>query len=129
MRAVSSELPEGGRLQLIESLSDSVLADDEVVRLDRLGHGGGPLLTTRELLRLESELVGMAEHYRSRRAGLVESEVVEAVLAERPLMAGEQAEMVRRLTTSGDGVEVVVGKAETVIDYVNFGICFHARWL
>jgi hypothetical protein len=95
---------------VIESVTDSVLADEEVVRLDREGRAGEQLRTTRELLRIESSLISYGDTMRSEGCR-VPADVVEAVLAERPGIADEQAEMVRRLTTSGDGLQVVVGKA------------------
>jgi conjugative relaxase-like TrwC/TraI family protein len=110
VRGVAERLPEGGRLAVIESLTDSVLAHDEVVLLDREGGAGEQLRTTKELLRIESYLIGYGDRMRSQ-GGVVPDEIVEAVLAERPGIAEEQAEMVRRLTTSGDGLQVVLGKA------------------
>jgi hypothetical protein len=110
VRGVAERLPEGAHLDAIEHLTDWVLGNDEVVLLDKEGRAGEQLRTTKELLRIESDLIASGEEMRSR-GRRVPDDIVEAVLAERPGMADEQAEMVRRLTTSGDGLQIVIGKA------------------
>jgi Ti-type conjugative transfer relaxase TraA len=92
------------------------MADPEVVALDRTGRGGEQLCTTRDLLEVEQRIFRDGEVMRTARptgpAGAsVAPEIVEAVITERPAMADEQKDMVRRLTTSGDGLQVVIGKA------------------
>jgi hypothetical protein len=67
--------------------------------------------STPELLTLEQRLVDRAVARVAAGVAVVPGEHVDAALARRPSIAGEQAAMVRRLTMSGAGVEVVVGKA------------------
>jgi conjugative relaxase-like TrwC/TraI family protein len=110
VRAVAERLSAGGRLDLVETGVEWLLSDTEVVALGRVGRGGEALYTTEGLLEVERRLLGAAETLRGKGAKVPE-EVVEAVIFERPAMADEQKEMVRRLTRSGDGLQVVVGKA------------------
>ena len=67
--------------------------------------------TTPELLATERELLEGALERRGEGAGLVDERIVEAVLAGRPELSDEQAAMVRGLTESGDGLQVVLGRA------------------
>jgi conjugative relaxase-like TrwC/TraI family protein len=73
--------------------------------------------STPELLAVEQKLVDHAVTRRGANVGLAPADAVEAAIAGRaaagrPLSA-EQERMVRRITGSGAGVEVVVGKAGT----------------
>ncbi|MHB1988124.1 MAG: AAA family ATPase [Acidimicrobiales bacterium] len=97
---------------MIESLTDAVLGDPEAVPLDTTGPASEQLRTTQDMLRIEALLLGYGDQMRTAGAK-VSAEIVEAVLAERPEVAHEQAEMVRRLTTSGKGLQIVIGKAGT----------------
>jgi len=54
-----------------------------------------------------------ADRARGGRAGVGREGAVDRALMRRPTIAGEQAEMVRRLVLGGDGVAVVVGQAGT----------------
>lgn len=110
VRAVAERLPDGGRLELVEELVDEVLADPTVVSFERKGKGGEPLSSTKDLLAIEWRLVERALAAKGGFAGVAPASVVDEVIAERSL-SGEQQAMVRRVTSSGDGVEIVVGKA------------------
>jgi hypothetical protein len=110
VRGFAERLRDGASLAVIEQLTDSLLADPEVVVLDGLGRAGEGLCTTRDMLRAESHLVEMGTTM-SHLGAVVPEEVVAGVIADRPFMADEQVEMVRRLTTSGEGFQVVIGKA------------------
>ena len=69
--------------------------------------------STPELLALEQRLIDTVRVSRGAGAGLVAEQAVEAAVAERPTLSGEQRAMVERLCLDGDGVSVVVGKAGT----------------
>jgi Ti-type conjugative transfer relaxase TraA len=112
VRAVAQSLPDGARLHEIEGFAEWFTSDEEVIALERESRAGERLLTTREMLRLEASVLSAGREMAGRGARVPE-QVLDSVLAERPELSEEQAEMVRRLTTSGDGVQVVVGKAGT----------------
>ena len=67
--------------------------------------------STPELLALEQRILDYASEGRGARRAVVRPRVTERAIARRPSLSGEQAEMVRRLTTDGDAVTVVVGQA------------------
>ena len=69
------------------------------------------LYSTPELLALEQRLVEQAMTRRSSGTGTVPPEIVDRVVAGCRWLADEQVEAVRRLTGTGDGVAVVVGRA------------------
>jgi ATP-dependent exoDNAse (exonuclease V) alpha subunit len=72
-----------------------------------------PRMTTHRLLAAEQHAIRTAVARRHDRIATVDAHVLERVLAARPTMTVEQADMVRRLTTGGEGVAVVVGRAGT----------------
>ena len=111
VRAVAGGLTDGAPAVVIDDLVDKVLASEHVVTLEATGPGGGRLHTTEELLGIESRMVSAAEIWRATHTAVVPSDVLEATVAERPSLSEEQSALVQRLVTSGDGVEVVVGKA------------------
>jgi Ti-type conjugative transfer relaxase TraA len=111
VRGIAESLPDGSPVAVIEVLADRVLAKDSVVALTATGPGGGPLHTTAELLAVEARLVSAADARRGSRAAVVSPDVLQATLAIRPSLSDEQRALVSRLVRSGDGVEVVVGKA------------------
>ncbi|MGH9211707.1 MAG: MobF family relaxase [Acidimicrobiales bacterium] len=134
MRAWCEALPAGTKVRLTDlvALCDDLLAhpDVETIRdgLDRLrGHeivyrADGTLTTashvepywsTREMLAIERSMLDMAQQARTAGTCRVPAEHVERCLASRPDLSAEQAAMVRQVTTSSAGVELVVGRAGT----------------
>jgi Ti-type conjugative transfer relaxase TraA len=111
VRSLAEGLADGARLPGLEAGADAVIADARIVHLGTEGRAGEEKVTTAEMLAVEAGLLAEAEGARTVGAGLVDPSVVDVVLGERPTIAAEQADMVRRLTTSGAGVEVVIGKA------------------
>lgn len=129
VKAWCNLLPYGATLEQIERLAGETLGSPEIVELgsSELGakfegslrrRDGGrippPLthrFTTRELERVERGLVDGAERRARNGVAVVSTPVVDAAIGLRPTLTGEQQDMVRRLLTSGDGVEVVIGKA------------------
>jgi len=67
--------------------------------------------TTRDMLAVEQAVFGMALASRGAGVAIAEAAAVEQAVAARPSLSGEQVAMVRRLTRSGAGVDIVVGKA------------------
>jgi Ti-type conjugative transfer relaxase TraA len=133
VRAIAERAPDGAPVGWVEHCADRLIGEararDEVVAL---GSGSGHLaevlrredgtaipaspgdvrLTTVELLHLEQAVADGAVARRRDGFGLPAA-TVDPVIARRPTLAGEQADLVRRLTREGDGVAVVVGKAGT----------------
>jgi conjugative relaxase-like TrwC/TraI family protein len=110
VRAVAERLPDGGHLGRIEELTEMILTDPGVVRLRGEGSGGEGRSTTVELLATESRLLSAAESRRNDAVAVV-PDAVRCRVPGLDRLSGEQRAMVEQLTTSGRGVEVVVGKA------------------
>jgi conjugative relaxase-like TrwC/TraI family protein len=111
VRAVSELAGAGAAAREVERMADAFLASSRVVELPGAGPAGEPGFTTPELLRLEADLVERALARRRVGAATAPEEVVAEAIRRRPALTGEQAEMVRRLLTDGDGVAVVRGRA------------------
>jgi conjugative relaxase-like TrwC/TraI family protein len=109
VREIAASLPEGGDRDQIEALADQILADDQVVTLAR-GAGEDLQYTTAELMATEQRIIDRAEN-RAPIAWRAPRRLVEAVLRRRPHLTDDQREMVRRLATSGAGIDVGVGPA------------------
>ncbi len=115
-------LPQGAPVHAVEELADRLLVCPDVVALGASAPRAfsGPLVggaarnarrySTSEMLATEAAVLAEASAARDAGVGLAGSDGVERALAAREL-SGEQQGLVRRLTTSGDGVDVVVGKA------------------
>ena len=73
----------------------------------------GSTYSTTGLLKLEQQLIDEAAESSAAGLGVASAEQVEEALAHRPTIGDEQAAMVRRLTTSGAGVDVVAAAAGT----------------
>jgi conjugative relaxase-like TrwC/TraI family protein len=133
LQAVAERLPTGLPVSLVERLADKVLAHDptqlvelgatrgQLTAVDTIRRGDGRLVaadpdgrryTTRGLLLLEQHAITTSLQRTAEHVAVVDEVDVDRTLRRRTL-ADEQATMVRRLTTSGAGVEVVVGKAGT----------------
>ena len=134
LRGLCQRLPAGAALAEIEAMADEVLARAEVVRLvetDSRGLLGSNVIrradgtvvaapavgevrwSTAELIGIERHVVDRATARRSDATGVVPSEVIDAVLARRPTLSVEQADMVQRLCSSGNGIDVVCAAAGT----------------
>jgi conjugative relaxase-like TrwC/TraI family protein len=127
IRAIADALPDGAPVHELTHATDRLLRhglDDqdlvplgtrrgELVALNpRPGQVEGRL-TTRGLLLLEQHTVTVATTRTHDHAGQARPTAVAAAIGRRPSLSDEQATMIHRLTTSGAGVEVVVGKAGT----------------
>ena len=105
--------PSGAPVARIEALADAWLASPNAVRLDAGGNAVGPRFSTPEMLAIERGLMDGAERRRSEGTGVARPADVERALADRPEVADEQADVIRGLTRSGDGVQVVRAAAGT----------------
>jgi conjugative relaxase-like TrwC/TraI family protein len=119
--------PAGASAARIEELTDRWLASDLVVRVDGdVLVGRNEVISTRRGMRVadveerfttpgmlatERALIDDAQRRLGEGAGVARGEMVEAALATRPYLAEEQRVMVRALTGSGAGVQVVLAKA------------------
>ncbi len=132
LQAWCERLPQGADVEVVERLTDELLAGDRVVPLaadvrglthsDVVRRADGRVVaataeerrySTPELLALERRIIDGSRARRDDQAGTVALDRVEAVLSARPELTGEQARMVRRLLRGGEGVQVVVGPAGT----------------
>ena len=109
VREIAASLPEGGDRDQIEALADQFLADDQVVSLSS-GAGSDLKYTTAELMATEQRVIDRAED-RTSVTWPAPRRLAEAVLRRRPHLTEDQREMVRRLATSGAGIDVGVGPA------------------
>ena len=123
-------LPQGADVAEVEAMADAFLASDLVIPLAareggvtqdesrRVSEGrifsstaAEPVYSTAEMLSVEQHVVERALERRLDGVGLAEPFAVQTAIARRPTLFDDQQAMVSRLTTSGLGVEVVVGKA------------------
>jgi len=111
VRAVAEGLDRGASASDVEVIAERALATPDVVALPSVGRGAEVRHTTYELLALERSLLETAVGLRHARRGVAQTGALAGALGHFPLLSGEQVAMVERLTTSGAGVDVVVGKA------------------
>ncbi|MFP5254487.1 MAG: MobF family relaxase [Acidimicrobiia bacterium] len=126
IKAICNALPSGGRVDQVLDLVDGFLRSEHVlaVRVDDraavIHRLDGTAVTARtdeyrwttpEMLDTETRLLTAALQRRDSRTGLATDVAIEAAVAARLSLAGEQARMVRTICSSGDGVEIVEGVA------------------
>jgi conjugative relaxase-like TrwC/TraI family protein len=107
---------EGAGVDRLEALADRWLSSNHAVQLegdDARRHLGGARHSTPDMLQLEHRLITEAAVRRASGVATSDTQAVDDALAARPRMSAEQAAMVRSLTTSGDGVQVVRAAAGT----------------
>jgi conjugative relaxase-like TrwC/TraI family protein len=115
-QTVAGLLPAGAHATMIDRLAATVIASDEVLSLPvPLGSETGWEIrfTTRRLVHVEEGLTAAITNGRAARRGALPTHLVDAALAARPSLIGEQPEAVRRLTRQGNTVEVLIGRAGT----------------
>ena len=114
MQAWAHAHRDGITVRDVEAFADELLATSAVVRVDDAGGPAGePRYTTPELLAVERELLATAAGRRDDAVAIADPADVAASIAERPALTEDQAQLVRRLTGSGDGLEVVRAPAGT----------------
>jgi len=121
IRSWCGRLPQGAPVPAVEELAGRLLVCPDVVtlgapapRTPASAAAGGAARNARqhsttEMLATESAVLAEATAARNAGVGLAGPEGVERALEARE-MSDEQQDLVRWLTTSGDGVDVVVGK-------------------
>jgi ATP-dependent exoDNAse (exonuclease V) alpha subunit len=116
LRAWAEAHRDGVHVERLEVLADRWLASTHAVRLEDDGgrrHLGGARYSTPEMLALEHRLITDAAARQRTEVAQVTPEAATAHLERRPRLSDEQAAMAARLTTSGNGVEVVRSAAGT----------------
>jgi ATP-dependent exoDNAse (exonuclease V) alpha subunit len=105
VRAVATGATQGATLDQVEAKVDEFLSSDHAVELIQ-----SRVWTTPEILELERRTVAAAIVGRSGAFGVADAAAVEAAVSVRPSLTDEQAAMIRRLTLSGNGLDIVVGR-------------------
>jgi len=105
VRAVATGATQGASLDQIEAKVDLFLSSEHAVELVE-----GRVWTTPEILALEQRTFDAAVAGRANAVGVADAASVEAAIAARPSLSDEQSEMIRRLTLSGNSVDIVVGR-------------------
>ena len=100
----------GAPVAALRAQADELLHREEVIAL-RVGRGGEQLYSTTELLRVEEDLLERARRQADAGLHVVPGPALGRALATRPTLSDEQRHMVSTLTSSGAGVQVVVGRA------------------
>jgi len=90
--------------------ADTWLTGPEVVHLSE---GRDSRYSTQDMLRVERRLIHSAESRQQAGVAQAEAQALEMALSRRETLSTEQQAMVRRLATSGAGVDLVVGHAGT----------------
>ena len=135
LQALCRSVPDGATVADVEALADALLrerdvipilprrgeqaagglARDQAVRVDGSPAGAAlsdqPRYTTVDMLATETAVLTRADSGRNAGVGVAADDALTTALTRRPTLSGEQRAMVRRLATSGAGVDVVVGKA------------------
>jgi conjugative relaxase-like TrwC/TraI family protein len=112
LRGVAESVPAGADVDVaaLRGLATSVVRDPQVVPLIPDAPAARRRYSTAELLATETAAQQQAQRRADDQLALVDPAAVERALIATPLSA-EQQQMVRALTQSGDGVQVVVGPA------------------
>lgn len=113
---VAATLTRNGNSNLVERLTDAVLASPELVPLpieDGADAGFEQRWTTRRLLDIEADLLTMFHAPNSVHHCVDEAFVEEQIAAAGGTLGSDQLDTVRRVCTQGRQVEVVVGRAGT----------------
>jgi Ti-type conjugative transfer relaxase TraA len=111
LQAFAEAAGAGARVREIEAHADAFLARGEVVALDPVA--GERCYTTRDLLRVECELLDGAVRRRAHGVAVAAEGDLNAAINARPTLSDEQRRLVGALARSGDGVQVVRAAAGT----------------
>lgn len=111
VQAVADSLLTGGDAGGIERMADAYLATEGVIRI---GEGPkGDRFTTLRIWELEKQALATAESPRSAQRAIAGEPIAEWVIAARSTLKADQASMVRRLLSGGEGITIVIGEAGT----------------
>ncbi len=109
-QALAAAQTDGATITQLRDAADRIVAHPDVVALAGPGPAGDRYSTT-ELLAVERAMVHRARHSAHAARAVVPAADLGDVFDTRPSLSVEQQAMVTSLTTSGAGVEVVVGRA------------------
>ena len=133
LQQLASQLPDGAPVDYVEQVADAILKQEtdllvalgptrgNLTSVDVIRRGDGRAVpvdtedrryTTKGLLLTEQRAINHSLGRQEERLAIAAPRPLERALRQRSL-TDEQAVMVRRLTSSGAGVQVVVGKAGT----------------
>jgi conjugative relaxase-like TrwC/TraI family protein len=101
--AVAARSTDGATRERIEALAEQFLAGPHAAAL------GADRWTTAEMLAIETGAIETSQRRRRTGVATATAAATDAVLAAITSLSDEQQRMVRRICTSGDGVELVVG--------------------
>jgi hypothetical protein len=110
LQALAEAHPGGARVAALRASTDVITRSPAVVALATPAHAE-PRYSTAELLALEAGILERAQRQRGAGVGIAPGEVLGRVFGARPSLSAEQRHMVSVLTGSGDGAQVVVGRA------------------
>jgi conjugative relaxase-like TrwC/TraI family protein len=112
VRGVCETIPGGTSIDLdgLLELGRTVVRSQDVVALLHSAWPGERTYSTTDMLTAEAQALAIVEDRRTAAPAVPDPKLVEALLSKDTLV-GEQAELVRRLTTSPAGVDVIVGPA------------------
>lgn len=114
LRAWAERHRAGARVEELEQAADRWLATGRAVAVESDDTPHIPRrYSTPEMLTLEADLLDQSMSRRDSGVGVVLGETVDEVLNDRGELGSEQTAMVRALTSSGDGVQVVRAAAGT----------------
>ncbi len=131
IRALSERCPPGTTIGHVVALSEAFLASPHVIALgtgnglttsDVIRRSDGRIVatgtdqarwTTPELLAIEARLVESAGDRRNDNVAVADREQTSRAVRARPSLGPEQVQLVRRITSSGAGVDIVEGAAGT----------------
>ena len=112
VQAVAAAFLAGAPVGDVEAVADSFLAHSDVLAIGQSAKG--ERFTTRRIWELEKRALATAEEMAGQATCAVAGELVaHRVIGSRPALKRDQTEMVRRLLTSGSGIDVVIGEAGT----------------
>jgi hypothetical protein len=117
LRVLAEAHHDGMAVEELESLADAWLQSDEALRLEpgeRRAHLGGARYSTPDMVARESRLLAEASARKHSGVAIAAQHELERALATGPLrLSAEQEALARRVTRSGDGIEVVRAAAGT----------------
>jgi len=132
LQGFCANLRTGASIDEIERMTDAFLSSERVIPVsarvegltakDSLRVSDGRVIpagleerrySTNEMLGVEQHVIERAMERRMDGSGVAHNHALEKALSSRPTLYPDQEAMVRRLTSSGQGVEVVIGKAGT----------------
>jgi Ti-type conjugative transfer relaxase TraA len=113
IQAICAQLGSGAPTSVIEDMADAFLRSEMVIALndDPEKEPGERRFTTAEMLEVEAKVIATATRRRAVSCGVASQHATRSAVASRPSLFSDQKAMIEHLTSSGHGVDVVVGKA------------------